>query len=231
MNEQLLDRFRSANAKLARNDAFPEAEALSFNRARIVSQGVDGRISLQLVNRDGDKPDSLPVHYWCGVPGVSAKVAPGQEVVLGFSRADLSDPVAFLAAPKGQPGHVPLEVRHEATTEIRFFSESAGILRIGPALPTPPAPLAIAPKVTELAAQISAALTALQTFALAVDTYADLLANATPTPPLPASAPMAATLHTARTTLDGALVTLYGTISGLAAPYPAGYTATRTESL
>lgn len=131
---EALSRLRSGLALLVRADGVPELPGLPFERARVISQGEDGRVSLQLVNRSGDRPDLLDgrIPLWCGTSGVSVDPTPGQEVVLGYSRADLSDPVAFLAAPRGQPGHVPLRVRHEAVEEIAFVANSLGIVRVGP---------------------------------------------------------------------------------------------------
>jgi hypothetical protein len=51
--------------------------------------------------------------------------------VVAFAGADESDPVAFLSTPLGQPGHVPIAVRHDATTEIRLVGASAGVVRVG----------------------------------------------------------------------------------------------------
>lgn len=151
------DRLRAALSTLVRGDAAPELDTLGFQRARIISQSLGGRVSLQIVHRgeqDGpEAPDTLPVAVWMGVPGCSADHAPGQEVVLGFSRADASDPVAFLAAPKGQPGHVPIRVCYEAMGEIRWFRESTGIGHFG----AETVPVALAPAVVTL-------ITAMSTF-------------------------------------------------------------------
>lgn len=164
-----LDRFRSALATLVRADAVPELVVLPLRRARIVSQGVDGRVSLQMVDRSGEAADTLPVSVWMGVPGVSADHTPGQELVLGFAQAEASDPVAFLSAPKGQPGHIPIRVRHEATTEIRFCGSSAGSVKVGP---EPTSPVALGPALDQV-------VTALRTLATSLS-----LLSATPLTPL-----------------------------------------------
>jgi hypothetical protein len=129
-----LSRLRSAVAALTKLDAIPERPLLPLQRARIVGQSGD-RVSLQLVDRAGDLPDAgqearQPI--WYGVPGVSATHTPGQELLLAFAGADASQPVCFLATPRGQPGHVPILVRHEATTEIRLMGSAAGVVRVGP---------------------------------------------------------------------------------------------------
>ncbi len=155
MSDVTASRLVNGFVTIVRGAAVPELPALSFARARVVSQGIDGRVSLQMIDRGGERPDTLPVHLWCGTPGVSADVTPRQECVLAFASADASDPVAFLASPKGQPGHVPITVRHEATTEIRIVGDSAGIVRIGPGTTQKVA----------LAPPVDAILTALQVFA------------------------------------------------------------------
>lgn len=134
MSPDALSRLRSALAGLTKLDAVPELPLLSLRRARIVGQ-VGDRVSLQLVDRDKELPDAgeearQPI--WYGVPGVSATHAAGQEVVLAFARGDAADPLVFLSTPRGQPGHVPILVRHEATTEIRFMGAAAGVVRVGP---------------------------------------------------------------------------------------------------
>lgn len=156
-----LSRLRDALAGLVRHDAVPEIRALSIGRARVVSQGIDGRVSLQRVNRDGEYPDLFGsdnegrVALWCGVAGVSVDPTPSQEVLFGFAAADLSDPIAFVATPLGQPGHVPIKVRHEATTEIRFVGASAGFVRVGPG----------ATQQVALGPALDSVIAALQTFA------------------------------------------------------------------
>lgn len=156
-------RLGAALGLLARAHGVPEAAALPLRRVRIVSQGVDGRVSLQHVERSGDAPDTLPVPVWYGVPGMSADHSPGQEMLLGYGGADLADPVAFLATPRGQPGHVPIRIRIESTTEVRFFGGSAGVVRVGPGTT---APLA-------LAVPFDAVLTAIRVFAQALTLSTD----------------------------------------------------------
>ncbi len=126
----------------------PELPALELRRARVMAQASDGRVSLQQVNRAGevadfgrDEANKGAVYLYPGVAGASveyfnpASEAPetNPEVILAFSRADWSDPIAFLAAPKGQAGHVPRKVFFEAKSEIRLVGNSDGIVRVGAA--------------------------------------------------------------------------------------------------
>lgn len=142
-----LSALRNALAGLVRADAAPQLPLLPLQRMRIVSQGSDGRVSLQRVVRDGEHPDlageaSGRVPVWMGVPGCSADHTPGQELVLGFGGADASDPIAFLATPRGQPGYVPIRVRFEASGDVRLVSESAGDVIVGAG---PTSPVALGP--------------------------------------------------------------------------------------
>lgn len=132
----------------------PELPTLELRRARVTSQGNDGRVSVQQVNRDGEVSDfgrtEGAVRLYPGVAGASvqyfdpASEAPTAtpEVVLAFARADWSDPLALLAAPKGQPGHVPHKVFFEASSLIQLVGNSDGIVRVGA---TPTKPVALAP--------------------------------------------------------------------------------------
>lgn len=157
MSADTLSRLRSALAELVKLDAIPEFSLMKLRRARIVGQSGD-RVSLQIVDREGEVPDAgqearQPV--WYGVPGCSADHTPGQEVLLAVAFAAGAQPIVFLAPPRGQPGHVPIRVRHEATTEIRFMGSAAGVVRVGPGTTAPVA----------LAAPVAAMLTALKAFA------------------------------------------------------------------
>lgn len=169
-------RLATAFERLARAAA-PELPSLAVRRARVVSQGSDGRVSLVQVDRAGDVSDfgrtEGAVRLYPGLPGTSAELdtAASPEAVLAFSRADWSDPLAFLAAPLGQPGHVPIRVRHEASTEILMVTASAGKVLIGPLGGGENArvPVAKAPVVDSLQA-------ALEVFAGSVSSAVDLAA-------------------------------------------------------
>jgi hypothetical protein len=152
----------------------PELPALELRRARIVAQSSDGRVSLQQVERDGTVSDfgsaQGAVRLYAGTPGTSAdldivatETRPGfaPETILAFTSADQSSPVTFLAAPLGQPGHVPLVVRHEAWNGIRFVGASSGKVFVGE---SPTYPVLLAPTVLTYLARIEDAFLAIDSF-------------------------------------------------------------------
>ncbi len=172
----------------------PELPALELRRARVMAQATDGRVSLQQVNRDGEVSDfgrdeaaKGAVYLYPGIAGASVQyfdpaseaVASKPEVVLAFSRADWSDPIAFLAAPKGTAGHVPHRVFFEAGSVIQFVGNSDGIVRVGA---TPTSAVALAPDLVTY-------LNALEEWAAQTDIFLALVATAAmvpiPTPPAP----------------------------------------------
>jgi hypothetical protein len=172
----------------------PELPALELRRARVMAQASDGRVSLQQVNRAGevadfgrDEANKGAVYLYPGIAGASvqyfnpASEAPTTkpEVVLAFSRADWSDPIAFLAAPKGQAGHVPHRVFFEAASLIQFVGNSDGTVRVGA---SPTSAVALAPDLVTY-------LNALEEWAAQTDIFLALVATAAmvpiPTPPAP----------------------------------------------
>ena len=72
----------------------PCVDYLAQYPAKVVTQNGDG--SLELVPDDTRLPtySAVPIRY--GVPGVSAQVAPGARVLLGFAGADPQKPIAEL---------------------------------------------------------------------------------------------------------------------------------------
>jgi hypothetical protein len=223
--EQRNSRFVEALRVLTRA-LIPELPALQARRARITSQGADGRVSLQLVERDGSIADfgrtEGAVSLYAGTAGQSADLdliptegRPSQvspETILAFASADQSAPYAFLAAPLGQPGHVPLVVRHEAWNEIRFVGASSGKVLVG-AAPTSPVAIAI-----EVAAALDLVIEAFR----AVMIYATSVGVV-----VPSAAPAASTLLATLATPVTGILTL---ISAKDATYPIGYTSTNLEA-
>lgn len=135
-------RLRGALAGLNEIDTLPERPFLRTYRVRLVSQKADGRVALQQVDRGEtsagpELPDPLPLPVWMGLPGASAQYTPGQEMLLAFAGAKGNEPLVFAAAPKGFPSAIPISVTLEATTEIRLFAASAGVLRVGPGVTLP----------------------------------------------------------------------------------------------
>lgn len=128
----------------------PELPTLELRRARVTSQGNDGRVSVQQVNRDGEVSDfgrtEGAVRLYSGSPGISAELDlrndQKPETILAFAHADNSDPIAFLAPPVGQPGHIPFRAFYEAVDTLRMVGNSAGRVKVGAA---PTKAVALAP--------------------------------------------------------------------------------------
>jgi hypothetical protein len=59
----------------------------------VISQGGDGRLVLKVVNQSAGIPDQLPISILYGIPGCTAKVAPGTVVVLRFLEGDPGQPI------------------------------------------------------------------------------------------------------------------------------------------
>lgn len=152
----------------------PELPALELRRARVVAQAADGRVSVQQVDRSGDVADfgrtNGAVRLYSGLAGASAELNTSNtpETILAFSRADWSDPIAFLAPPKGQPGHVPTNVFLEASSTLRMVGNSAGVVKVGAA---PTVPVALAPDLVTY-------LEALEEWAVRTDAYMLVVAAA-----------------------------------------------------
>ncbi len=90
-----------------------------------VARAVVGRLNLQPVNGSADQTKDLSNVEVCpGIPGVTSEPTPGEEVMVAFVGAD-SIPYVVARASESMPGHVPLEVRHDAKTAIRLVSKAA----------------------------------------------------------------------------------------------------------
>jgi hypothetical protein len=185
----------------------------TWRAATVQSQDAQRRASLRLEERDKELGDPLPVPSWCGVPGVSAEVFSGTRTLLAFDRADATNPLSALWSPYGQTGHVPKRVFHEAHEEIRLLGASspAAKVLVGLDVPAPPAPVALAPQIDLVLAQVVVGFTAVATYASAVTAVS------------PATLPAA-------TALVSALSPILTAIAALSAPYPAGYRSTKLEA-
>jgi hypothetical protein len=161
----------------------PELPALELRRARVTAQGNDGRVSVQQVNRDGEVSDfgrtennGGAVRLYAGTAGASAELDlrgdQKPETILAFAHADNSDPIAFLAPPVGQPGHVPFRSFYEAADTLRMVGNSAGRVKVG-AAPT---------KAVALAPDLVTYLQASEACWAAVDTVLEGLVGPTYTP-------------------------------------------------
>jgi hypothetical protein len=87
------DRVRGAFARLT-NKVLPDIDYSKPYRAKVVSQNGDG--SLELLPLDAKLPplSRVPIRY--GIPGLSAKVAPGCTCLVAFDGGDPSRPTASL---------------------------------------------------------------------------------------------------------------------------------------
>ena len=109
-------------------------DTLRTYRYRVVSQGVDGRLSLQSVVKKIGVPDSIALPPWYGLPGVKSNVVPGTEAAVVFLNGDFAQPAV-----------------------VAFNGKTTGI-KIGEA----PQPVALAPLVTaQLTALKAAVITAI----------------------------------------------------------------------
>jgi hypothetical protein len=137
-------------------------------------------VSVQQVNRDGEVSDfgrtEGAVRLYAGTAGASAELDlrgdQKPETILAFAHADNSDPIAFLAPPVGQPGHVPFRSYYEAADTLRMVGNSAGRVKVG-AAPT---------KAVALAPDLVTYLQASEACWAAVDTVLEGLVGPTYTP-------------------------------------------------
>ena len=141
--------------------AFPglDAPKKAFFR---VAKAVAGRFALQPIFGIADQTKDLSNIEICpGVPGVTSDPTPGENVIVAFVGKD-EVPYVIARASEQMPGHTPIEVRHDATTAIRFVSKTismGGKVYVG----TVTFPVALAPPV-------GSAMAAIQAFALATST-------------------------------------------------------------
>lgn len=88
---------------------------LALYPARVVVQNLNGTLDVQPDDARLPSMQSVPIRY--GVPGVTAKVAAGGRVLIGFENGDPSRPVATLW--------------DSASTTIQFHGRLAPIGRVG----------------------------------------------------------------------------------------------------
>ena len=90
-----------------------------------VMRNVAGRFNLQPVDPVADQTRDLESVEVCpGVPGVTSEPTPGEEAIVAFVGKD-GRPYIIARASEQMAGHTPIEVRHDATTAIRFVSKTA----------------------------------------------------------------------------------------------------------
>lgn len=98
-------------------------------RYRVVSMQSD-RTSLQAVNRALGLPDIQPVSMWPGLAGAHAVLTPGAEVFVEFEEGSRAKPILTGWVGKGGPGHVPVSISINATTEITLGGTGAALLAL-----------------------------------------------------------------------------------------------------
>jgi len=93
-----------------------------------VGQAVAGRLRLQAIYSGLDQTKDLRNVEVCpGVPGVTSDPTESEHVIVAYVGQDRT-PYVIARASEQQPGHIPAEVRHDATTAIRFVSRTASVL-------------------------------------------------------------------------------------------------------
>ncbi len=104
--------------------SFPGIDAPKKAFFRIV-RNVAARVNLQAMAPTSDQTTDLANVEVCpGVPGVTSDPTPGETVIVMLVGKD-EVPYVVGRAAENMPGHVPAEVRHDATSAIRFVSKSA----------------------------------------------------------------------------------------------------------
>jgi hypothetical protein len=91
-----------------------------------VQKAILGRLNLQKISTRDDISDLGPVEVCPGVPGVTSDPTPGETPIIVFVGAD-GTPYVIARASEQMPGHTPIEVRHDATTAIRFVSKTGSV--------------------------------------------------------------------------------------------------------
>lgn len=79
-------------------------------RYRVVKMRADKRVDLQIVRSDSGAPDLQAIAQYPGVPGVSADLALGAEVLVQFVDGDAAQPLITHYAGPGGAGFVPTSI-------------------------------------------------------------------------------------------------------------------------
>lgn len=196
----------------------PVVDLVNAARYRLRSQAAD-RVALQRINAgDNTVAEVTPVRVLPGIPGASAVMQPGAEVLVAFVGQQRS-PYVVAHPAEGQQGHVPITVRLEAQGQLRLVpgdsaAGASGVVQIGPDAAAPIS-LATAPGLTAVLTPLSAALGALQAWAV----FIDFIVTAIPPPGSAALQALVAAIAAAQTA-----------ISNGNAPHPGGYQTTKVTS-
>lgn len=83
-------------------------------RYRVVRMAGE-RVELQVVKRGAGWPDVLPISIHAGVPGLSAQLRPGSQVLVQFIEGDPAQPIVTHFAPTSDAAWLPVSLRLDAT--------------------------------------------------------------------------------------------------------------------
>jgi hypothetical protein len=95
-------------------------------RYRVVRTSAD-RLELQVVNRDFDAPDILPISTWPGVAGAHAEPTPGAEVLVQFIEGSRELPVVTHFAGKDGTGWSPVNLTIDASAFIKLGKDAEAL--------------------------------------------------------------------------------------------------------
>lgn len=107
-------------------------ETMRQYRYRVVAMSGD-RVTLQAIDRDA--PDLQPVRIWAGVPGMSADLAPGAEVLVGFRAGAAPTPIVVAFAPVDGTGWAPLMLTLDAVAKLALGEKAAQVILAGGTTP------------------------------------------------------------------------------------------------
>lgn len=148
-----LEALRAA-VKAAFGAAGFDLEAPRAAVVRVV-RAVGTRLSLQSIDVQDQTPNANPIEVWHGVPGASCDPKGGEEVVLSFVGANQTPFVTSWS-----PVTVPVKLRFDASTEVRFVSLAASVGAKVCVGATPTLPVALAPNLVTYLQALEACLAA-----------------------------------------------------------------------
>jgi hypothetical protein len=85
-------------------------------RYRVVAMAADGRATLQAVRKAAAVPDLTLISQWPGIPGATAVLTSGAEVLVAFVEGDRAQPVITHYTGPGGMGFVPVQLTLGGTT-------------------------------------------------------------------------------------------------------------------
>lgn len=140
--------------------AWTRAVYLRIYRYRFVQDtgpgpgGPPNRMALQAVTPTAGVPDLIPLAPWSGAPGISAELAPSQEVLVLFENADPSAPRIVCYSLEG----LPLKLTLDAQVELDL-GPTAPVVNLAGGL----AAVALAPGIATLTSALKAQMALVET--------------------------------------------------------------------